>query len=41
MSEAWEPINHRTNVMDPQFRRVGIGAVQGVDALYMTMVFCR
>ena len=41
MSEPWEPINHRTNVMDPQFRRVGIGAVQGNDALYMTMVFCR
>ena len=41
MSEPWEPINHRTNVMDPLFRRVGVGAVQGPDALYMTMVFCR
>ncbi len=41
MSEPWEPINHRTNIMDPAFRRVGIGAVQGSDALYMTMVFCR
>jgi uncharacterized protein YkwD len=41
MSEPPEPINHRTNVMDPLFRRVGVGAVQGTDALYMTMVFCR
>ena len=41
MSEPWAPINHRTNIMDPTFRRVGIGAVQGSDALYMTMVFCR
>lgn len=41
MSEPWAPINHRTNIMDPAFRRVGIGAVQGSDALYMTMVFCR
>jgi uncharacterized protein YkwD len=41
VSEPWEPINHRTNIMDPAFRRVGIGAVQGSDALYMTMVFCR
>jgi uncharacterized protein YkwD len=41
MSEPWDPINHRTNIMDPAFRRVGIGAVQGSDALYMTMVFCR
>ncbi|HEY3217522.1 MAG TPA: CAP domain-containing protein [Candidatus Limnocylindria bacterium] len=41
MAEPWEPINHRTNIMDPAFRRVGIGAVQGSDALYMTMVFCR
>jgi uncharacterized protein YkwD len=41
ISEPWEPINHRTNIMDPAFRRVGIGAVQGGDALYMTMVFCR
>jgi uncharacterized protein YkwD len=41
MNEPWEPINHRTNIMDPSFRRVGIGAVQGRDALYMTMVFCR
>jgi uncharacterized protein YkwD len=41
MSEPWAPINHRTNIMDPAFRRVGIGAVQGRDALYMTTVFCR
>ncbi len=41
MNEPWEPINHRTNIMDPAFRRVGIGAVDGPDALYMTMVFCR
>ncbi|HET8568138.1 MAG TPA: CAP domain-containing protein [Candidatus Limnocylindria bacterium] len=41
MSEPWAPINHRTIIMDPAFRRVGIGAVQGADALYMTMVFCR
>lgn len=41
MAEPWEPINHRTNIMDPNFRRIGIGAVQGRDALYMTMVFCR
>jgi len=41
MNEPWEPINHRTNIMDPSFTRVGIGAVQGRDALYMTMVFCR
>ena len=41
MSEPWEPINHRTNIMDPAFRRVGIGAVVGRDAMYMTMVFCR
>jgi len=41
MNEPWAPINHRTNIMDPSFRRVGIGAVQGRDALYMTMVFCR
>ena len=41
MNEPWEPINHRTNIMDPSFVRVGIGAVQGRDALYMTMVFCR
>jgi len=41
MNEPWEPINHRTNIMDPNFVRVGIGAVQGRDALYMTMVFCR
>jgi uncharacterized protein YkwD len=41
MSEPWAPINHRTNIMDPAFRRVGIGAAQGNDALYMTMVFCR
>ncbi|HUQ41239.1 MAG TPA: CAP domain-containing protein [Candidatus Limnocylindrales bacterium] len=41
MNEPWAPINHRTNIMDPLFRRVGVGAVQGPDALYMTMVFCR
>ena len=41
MSEPWVPIDHRTILMDPQFRRVGVGAVQGSDALYMTMVFCR
>ena len=41
MNEPWEPINHRTNIMDPLFRRVGIGAVVGPDALYMTMAFCR
>jgi uncharacterized protein YkwD len=41
MAEPWEPINHRTNIMDPAFRRVGIGAVSGPDAMYMTMVFCR
>lgn len=41
MNEPWEPINHRTNIMDPAFRRVGIGAVLGRDAMYLTMVFCR
>ena len=41
MAEPWEPINHRTNIMDPAFRRVGIGAVLGRDAMYLTMVFCR
>jgi uncharacterized protein YkwD len=41
MNEPWVPINHRTNIMDPNFRRVGVGAVQGPDALYITMVFCR
>jgi uncharacterized protein YkwD len=41
MNEPWEPINHRTNIMDPNFRRVGVGAVNGPDAMYMTMVFCR
>jgi uncharacterized protein YkwD len=41
MNEPWAPINHRTNIMDPNFRRVGVGAVQGPDALYMTTVFCR
>lgn len=41
MAEPWEPINHRTNIMDPAFVRVGIGAVMGPDAIYMTMVFCR
>ena len=41
MAEPWEPINHRTNIMDPAFLRVGVGAVIGSDAMYMTMVFCR
>jgi uncharacterized protein YkwD len=41
MAEPWEPINHRTNIMDPAFRRIGVGAVIGPDAMYMTMVFCR
>jgi uncharacterized protein YkwD len=41
MAEPWAPINHRTNIMDPAFRRVGVGAVIGRDAMYMTMVFCR
>jgi uncharacterized protein YkwD len=41
MSEPWAPINHRTNIMDPAFRRIGIGAVPGRDAMYMTMAFCR
>ncbi|MEP6694563.1 MAG: CAP domain-containing protein [Chloroflexota bacterium] len=41
MAEPWEPINHRTNIMDPNFRRVGVGAVEGPDAMYLTMVFCR
>jgi uncharacterized protein YkwD len=41
MAEPWVPINHRTNIMDPSFRRAGIGAVQGPDAVYITVVFCR
>jgi uncharacterized protein YkwD len=41
MNEPWIPLNHRTVIMDPTFRRVGIGAVFGPDAMYMTMVFCR
>lgn len=41
MAEPLVPINHHTNIVDPNFRRVGIGAVQGPDALYLTMVFCR
>ncbi len=41
MAEPWEPINHRTNIMDPLFRRAGVGAVQGADAIYITVVFCR
>ena len=41
MAEPLVPINHRTNIVDPAFKRVGIGAVQGPDALYLTMVFCR
>jgi len=28
-------------LMDPSFRRAGIGAVQGPDAVYVTVVFCR
>ena len=41
MAEPWAPINHRTNIMDANFTRVGIGAVQGRDAMYLTVVFCR
>ena len=41
MAEPWAPINHRTNIMDASFARVGIGAVQGRDAMYLTVVFCR
>jgi uncharacterized protein YkwD len=41
MSGPWAPINHRTNIMDPNFRRVGVGAVVGADAMYVTVVFCR
>jgi uncharacterized protein YkwD len=41
MAEPWQPINHRTNIMDPNFRRAGIGAVQGPDAIYITVAFCR
>lgn len=41
MAEPWEPINHRTNIMDKNFRRAGIGAVEGPDAIYITVVFCR
>jgi uncharacterized protein YkwD len=41
MSEPWQPINHRTNIMEPAFGRIGVGAVIGADAMYMTMVFCR
>ena len=41
MAEPWAPINHRTNIMDPTFRRAGVGAVQGPDAVYVTVVFCR
>ena len=41
MAEPWAPINHRTNIMDPNFRRAGVGAVQGPDAVYVTVVFCR
>lgn len=41
MAEPWIPINHRTNIMDANFKRVGIGAVPGASAMYMTMVFCR
>lgn len=41
MAEPWVPINHRTNIMDPNFRRAGIGAVVGPDALYITIAFCR
>ena len=41
MAEPWEPINHRTNIMDANFRRAGIGAVQGPDAIYISVAFCR
>jgi uncharacterized protein YkwD len=41
MAEPWAPINHRTNIMDPSFRRAGVGAVYGPDAVYVTVVFCR
>ncbi len=41
MAEPWAPINHRTNIMDPTFRRAGIGAAPGPDAAYVTIVFCR
>ena len=41
MAEPWAPINHRTNIMDRNFRRAGIGAVQGPDAIYITVAFCR
>lgn len=41
MAEPWAPINHRTNIMDASFTRVGVGAVQGRDAMYLTVVFCR
>lgn len=41
MAEPWAPINHRTNIMDASFTRVGIGAAQGRDAMYLTVVFCR
>jgi uncharacterized protein YkwD len=41
MAEPWVPINHRTNIMDANFRRAGIGAVQGPDAIYITVAFCR
>ena len=41
MAEPWAPINHRTNIMDASFTRVGIGAVHGSDAMYLTVVFCR
>ena len=41
MAEPLIPINHHTNIVDPNFKWVGIGAVQGSDALYLTMVFCR
>lgn len=41
MAEPLIPINHHTNIVDPNFKRVGIGAVQGSDGLYLTVVFCR
>ncbi len=41
MAEPWAPINHRTNIMDAAFKRIGIGAAPGANAIYMTMVFCR
>ena len=41
MAEPWAPINHRTNIMNASFTRIGIGAIVGRDAMYLTTVFCR